>query len=271
MIAVGERSGQAELLIRGRIRRGVELLERGRLDQIAVERDALERIAAETGQPAYGWWAGLWRATEAVLTGETQAALELAQRAAEVGRPVYGEAAELELAAQAFWIRWQDGAIDELVAATAQQAERFAALTPTWRCAQASLAALSGRGDAAIELVDELAGPRLPELRADSAWAVGAAMLAEACAITRHAGPALTLYEALTPLADRWACGASGSLCLCPVSRSLGLLAGAAGRRAEADRLLGDAIERASAAGARKLAARIEEERARFDALPAGA
>jgi hypothetical protein len=172
-------------------------------------------------------------------------------------------------AAQLFWIRWQDGATDELVAATARQAERFAAVTPAWRCAQAALAALSGDGDEARALADDLTGPRLPQLRADSAWAVGASLLAEACAITRHAGPALTLYEALTPLGDRWACGASGSLCMCPISRSLGLLAAAIGRRAESDRLLSDAAARARTAGARKLAARIEDERTR-PGSPAG-
>jgi DNA-binding SARP family transcriptional activator len=263
MIAVGERSGQPELLIRGRIRRGVELLERGRLARVADEREALERIAAETGQRAHGWWAALWRATEAVLTGETEVAVQLARHAAEVGRPVYGEAAELEYAAQLFWIRWQDGATDELVAATAHQAQRFATVTPAWRCAQAALAALRGEGDDARALVDDLAGPRLPQLRADSAWAVGATLLAEACASTHHAGPAMTLYEALAPLADRWACGASGSLCMCPISRPLGLLAAAMGRRAESDRLLSDAAARARAAGADKLVARIEDERAR--------
>lgn len=267
MIAVGERSGQTELVIRGRIRRGVELLERGRLDLLTVERDALERIAAETGRPAYGWWAALWRATEAVLTGETDAALQLTHRAAEVGRPVWGEAAELEYAAQLFWIRWQDGATDELVAATARQAERFATVTPAWRCAQAALRAAVGDHDGARDLIDELAGPRLPELRADSAWGVGASMLAEACAITRHHGPALTLYEALEPLAARWACGATGSLCMCPIGRSLGLLAAAMGRWAESDRLLTDAAERARMAGAHKLALRIEDERARAAAV----
>jgi DNA-binding SARP family transcriptional activator len=263
MIAVGERSGQAELVIRGRIRRGVELLERGRFDRVAQEREELERIAAETDQPAHGWWAALWRATEAVLMGETAVALQLARRAADLGRPIYGEAAELEYAAQLFWIRWQDGATDELVAATAHQAERFATVTPAWRCAQAALAALRGEEDEARALVDDLAGPRLPQLRADSAWAVGASLLAEACAITSHAGPATTLYEALAPLADRWACGASGSLCMCPISRSLGLLAAAMGRPADADRLLSDATARARTAGASKLAARLEDERAR--------
>jgi DNA-binding SARP family transcriptional activator len=269
MIAVGERSGQAELVIRGRIRRGVELLERGQLDRVAEERDALERIATETGQPAHGWWSALWRATETVLTGETEAALQLAQQAAVVGRPMHGDAAELEYAAQLFWIRWQDGATDELVAATAAQADRFATVTPAWRCAQAALRAAVGDHDGARGLIDELAGPRLPELRADSAWAVGATLLAEACAITRHRGPAMTLYEGLAPLADRWACGASGSLCMCPVSRSLGLLAAAMGREAESDRLLGDAAERARMARANKLALRIEDERARAGS-PAG-
>jgi DNA-binding SARP family transcriptional activator len=262
MIAVGERSEQAELLIRGRIRRGVELLERGHFDLVAAEGQALERIATESGEPAYGWWAALWRASEAVLTGENDVALRLARRAAEVGRPLYPEAAELEYAAQLFWIRWQDGAIDELVAATAQQAERFGDVTPAWRCAQAAFAAQAGDGEQARALVDDLAGPRLPQLRADSAWAVGASMLAEACAITGHAGPALTLYEALAPLADRWACGASGSLCMFPVSRPLGLLAAVIGRHDESARLLSDAAARARTAGARKLAARIEDERA---------
>jgi DNA-binding SARP family transcriptional activator len=262
MIAVGDESGRADLVARGRIRRAVELLERGEFRRVAEEGMALDRIAAEAGRPEYGWWPGLWRATTTIHRGESEAALGLARKAFEVGRAVYGEAAELELAAQVFWIRWQDCEFDELRDATAGQAERFADVTPAWRCAQAAVAAHTGDDEMATALIDEFAGPRLPVLRADSAWAVGASLLAEACAITRHSAAAATLFDALEPIADRWACGASGSLCLCPISRSLGLLAAALDRWEEAERLFDDAAGRAAAAGARKLVARIESERA---------
>jgi hypothetical protein len=86
-------------------------------------------------------------------------------------------------------------------------------------------------------------------------------MLAEACAVAAYEPPAERLFDALEPLADRWAVGASGSLCMCPVSRALGLLAAARGRRDEAERYFADALERANEAGASVLAARIETER----------
>jgi hypothetical protein len=262
MIAEGERSGRSDLVARGRIRRGVELLERGEFRRVAEEGEALERIAAEANQPEYGWWAGLWRASETILKGNSEVAVHLARQAYGVGRPVHGPAAELELAAQVFWIRWQDGELGELTDATAAQAERFGAVTPAWSCAEAAVAALTGDHETAHALIDELAGPRLPVLRADSAWAVGASLLAEACAISGHATSAATLFDALEPIADRWACGSSGSLCMCPISRSLGLLAAAMDRWGDAERLFDDAAARAAAAGAHKLAARIESERA---------
>lgn len=262
MIAVGESAGRVDLVARGRIRRGVELLERGEFRRVAEEGEALSRIASESGLPEYGWWAGLWRATETVLVGDSETALGLAREAFGAGHAAFGEAAELELAAQVFWIRFQDEEFDELRDATAGQAERFADVTPAWRCAQAAVAAHTGDDEAATALLDELAGPRLPVLRADSAWAVGASLLAEACAIVGHTAAAATLFEALEPIADRWACGASGSLCLCPISRSLGLLAAAMERWEEAERLFDDASGRAAAAGAQKLAGRIESERA---------
>lgn len=261
MISLGERSGRIDLLARGRIRRGVDLLERGDLRGVAEERDALERIAAETGEAAYGWWPALWSASESILRGDSEIAARLARHAFEVGRRAYPAEAELELRAQLFWIRWQDGAYEELAAAAAAEAERFESTTPTWRCAQAAVVARIGDLDLARALIDDLAGPRLPLVRADSAWPVGATMLAEACAASGHARAAATLYGALEPIAGRWACGATGSLCICPISRSLGLLAAAMERWGDADRHFDDALARAEAAGAAKLAARTRAER----------
>jgi uncharacterized protein HemY len=53
----------------------------------------------------------------------------------------------------------------------------------------------------------------------------------------------------------------AGSLCICPISRSLGLLAAAMERWDDADRHFDDALARATAAGAAKLAARVTAER----------
>jgi hypothetical protein len=161
-----------------------------------------------------------------------------------------------------FWLGWQAGAIEQLAAATAAQAERFVTVTPAWRCAEAAVAALAGDAEHARALVDDLAGPKLlPALRADAAWPVAASMLAEACAVASHAPPAERLFEALEPLAECWAVGASGSLCICPVSRALGLLAGAMGRSAQAQEYFALAFEQANAIGAEAIAARIEAER----------
>jgi DNA-binding SARP family transcriptional activator len=262
MIALGERHGHAGVLVRGRVRRGVAFLERGELGSVAAECQELERLAADLRQPAYAWWAKLWRASEAILTGGAAEGERLAADALALGRPAYGAAAELEFQAQMFWLRWQAGAVEELVAATAAQAQRFVTVTPAWRCAEAAVTALAGDLDRARSLLDELAGEeQLAVLRGDAAWPVAASMLAEACSVAAYPEPAERLFDALEPLADRWATGASGSLCICPVSRALGLLAAARGRTAEAERYFVDALERANAVGATTLAARIESER----------
>jgi DNA-binding SARP family transcriptional activator len=262
MIALGERHGHAGVLVRGRVRRGVGFLERGDLDAAAVECEALERLAADLRQPAYAWWAKLWRASEAILTAGAAEGERRAGDALALGRPAYGAAAELEFQAQVFWLGWQAGAIERLVAASAAQAERFVTVTPAWRCAEAAVTALAGATDRARALLDELASEKqLATLRGDAAWPVAASMLAEACAVAAYPAPAERLFGALEPLADRWAVGASGSLCICPVSRALGLLAAAMGRSADAERYFADALERANAVGATALAARIEAER----------
>jgi hypothetical protein len=243
----------------------VDLLERGELAALAFEREELWRLAEELGQPAYRWWVELWRASEAILTAAPDAA-ELAERAYKAGAPAYGAVAELEFEAQRFWIGWQAGAYEQLAAAAAVQAERFVTVTPAWRCAAAAVAALTGELDTARVLLDELVGSQLATLRRDSAWPVAASMLAEACAVTGYAPPAAKLFELLEPIGDRWAVGASGSLCICPVSRSLGLLASAMGRWPVADRYLHDALARARSIGARKLELRIEAERSNLGA-----
>jgi hypothetical protein len=233
---------------------------RGDLAGAAEERDALERLAADLRQPAYAWWARLWRATEAILTAPAEGE-RLARAALEQGAAAYGPSAELEFQAQLFWLGWQAGAVERLVAATAAQGERFVTITPAWRCAEAAVTALAGDLERARTLVDELAGPMLPTLRGDTAWPVAASMLAEACAVADHAAPAERLFDALVPLGECWAVGASGSLCMCPVSRALGLLAAAMGRSDEAESYFADALARAEALGATVLAARIEAER----------
>jgi DNA-binding SARP family transcriptional activator len=262
MIALGERHGHAGVLVRGRVRRGVGFLERGDLRAVAVECEALEQLAADLRQPAYAWWAKLWRASEAILTRGAPDGQRRAAEALALGRPAYGAAAELEFQAQIFWLGWQAGAIEQLVAASAAQAERFVTVTPAWRCAEAAVTALAGATDRARALLDELASERqLAALRGDAAWPVAASMLAEACAVAAYPAPAERLFGALEPLAERWAVGASGSLCICPVSRALGLLAATTGRSADAERYFADALERANAVGATVLAARIEAER----------
>lgn len=260
MIALGQRHREVDVLIRGRTRRAVHLLEFADLEAVAWEGAQLEGIAEELGQPAYRWRPRLWQATEALLTGQLDEGERLAHQAFETGAAAFGEAAELELHAQLFSLHLQRDTVEELSFEAQRLAARYS-FTPAWRCVQALIALKLGHLRTARSIVHELAGTGLVRLRQDAGWLVAATLLAEVCAGVQEPDAARRLYEALAPHSDRWAVTPSGSVCLYPVSHPLALLATTMDRPKDADRHLAQARKQAHAAGANPLIERLERER----------
>lgn len=262
MIELGQRHREVDILIRGRTRRAVHLLEFADLEAVAREGAQLEGIAEELGQPAYRWRPRLWQATEALLTGQLDEGERLAHQAFDLGAAAFGEAAELELHAQRFALQRQRDTIEELSSEAKKLATRYS-FTPTWRCVQALIALKLDDLPTARSTLHELTRDGMVELRHDPAWLVAATLLAEVCTGVDDRDAARPLYHALAPHADRWAVTPSGSVCLDPVSRPLALLAATLDRPHDAERHLAHARTHAHAAGAKPLMARLDHEGAK--------
>ena len=261
LIDLGQRHREPQILIRGRTARAVTLLELGELAGMSTESAELERLAAELGQPAYGWWAALWRATRALLTEPLDEAAALADQALELGRAAFGEAAELAYQSQLFWRHWQLGSLAELSGALSELAARYQSM-PAWRAITAIVELELGRPQAARQIVHQVMHVGL---RPADDPALTAALLAEVCLRSGDSQPAARLYEMLLPYEARWAVTRWGSVSLCPIARPLGLLAATLGEHARASEYLNRAVDEAKHLGAERLAARAQTE---LESLP---
>jgi len=261
LLAVARTPEQAAL---AHVRRAADLFELGDFAGVRAEREALTTLAAGLRQPAYLWWAALWRSTEAIFTGAPEAE-RFAREAYAAGRASVGAAADLELGAQTFWLHLEHDRLGEHVDALYAAFERYAAL-PAARCALARLDAEAGRLDAAARALARLTGPELASIRREAGWPIAAALLSEVCARVGDADAAQRLRAQLEPIADRWATSAYGSLCLGPLAGSLALVCATAGGWDDAERHRHHALAACSATGAAPAAARLEREYAHLAA-----
>jgi DNA-binding SARP family transcriptional activator len=249
----------AETLVPAFVHQTVDQVELGELGALEANADVLTELSTRLRQPAYRWWAHLWRATAAILRGDVEKGAELAQRAFEAGRAGFGPAAELELRAQLLWLRIEQGQLDEVAAALPALEDSFSAL-PVWQSLKARVLAEVGRGDEAAHVVGDLASSGLARLERDTNWLISAALLAETLARTGDASGAARLRSALEPRVTHWAVSARGTVCLGPLAGSLSLVSAVEGRAEEAERYYRMALGQCERARAALAARRLERE-----------
>ena len=94
----------------------------------------MRELAAAERRPELGWWPALWEAATAIRAGRLDDGERLALEAHAIGAPAYGEAADVELQAQLFWLRWRQGRLAELDGAAQSLGDTHRGL-PIWRAA----------------------------------------------------------------------------------------------------------------------------------------
>jgi hypothetical protein len=254
----GER-GDAETLVPAFVHQTADQLELGDVSALEANAAALTELAAELRQPAYAWWAHLWRATAAIVRGEIKDGAAMAQGAFEAGRAAFGQAAELELRAQLVWLRMEQGQLDELAASLSELEGSFSIL-PVWGCLKARVLAEVGRSEEATRTVTALTGRGLAALERDTNWLISASLLAETFVRTGDAEAAGQLRSALAPRAAHWAASARATVCFGPLAGPLALLSAVEGNGEEAERYYRTALDQCRSAGARLAAERLERE-----------
>jgi hypothetical protein len=243
LVALGERTGDAEIELHGRHWRVVDLLEQGEVASAADEIRVYDRLSAEARLPAFAWYVPAWRATLAGYRGELAAARRLADDAHAQATRVRDDNADRVLAANHYTLHVVEETLKELDLGSV----RAGIKSPAGRSYRASLALCLAElddDDAARALLDEAAAEGIERMPRDGNVLIGLAQLAEACAAVGHAECAAAVVPLLEPFADRMvvlvrATGLAGS-----AARPLGRALAAAGRTDEAI----DALEAAIAA-----------------------
>jgi tetratricopeptide (TPR) repeat protein len=259
-VAIAERIDDSELGLQGRQWLAADLLELGDATRSRKEMRRHAQLAQNLRQPFHRWVAGGLRVTDAHMAGAFKRAERLAERAYSDGVIAHEDDAFQSLSAQLFWIRRDQGRLDELGDLVERSLQRFEATATFWRALAALHAAETG--------VTRVAEQRLAGLTEDDAltaialdpdWCSTMACLAQASGRVGDPASAATLYRALAPF------GASnvvarGGICLGAVSEYLGILARTCGWWRPAEEHFEHALAFNGALAAPALLARTQHE-----------
>jgi DNA-binding SARP family transcriptional activator len=219
-----------ELTLQGHAWLVVDLLEAGDRTAVEAQIEAFAAGAESLRQPLFTWNAMMWRAMLALLEGRLADADRLASDALASGIRPEGITAPQYHAMQTLAIRREQLRIAELESA----ARELAAGNPdrvAWRAALATMLCDTGRLDLARAELAALVGPGAPEITPDGDWIAIIALLSEVASELGDAERSALLYELLVPHAEATVVVGLGAVCLGAVSRYLGRLAHATGRR----------------------------------------
>jgi len=236
--AVG--AGNREWEMAGRVWRAAALLEKGDIDRLDGELDRLGQLEAVVKVPSDQVRVATLRAARAMMRGDFDRGIELAQLAHAVGK--IAEPANADQVLQAQMIaplreRRQLGAVVPLV----EQLAAEYADAPGWRCAAAFVLCEAGQRAQSRGILDSLARDEFVAVPRDLAWMLAMAYLAEVAAAVGDPGHADALYRLMVPYEGRnvglWDIASGGA-----VAYFLGILAARAGDPDRAMRHLRDAI-----------------------------
>ena len=264
MLLVAAAARNDEFAFSARYARAHCFLERGDSVSIDAEVQAMDELAARIRVSVYTWRVAGLHALRPLLDGRLAEAEQQLRDAFEAFGP--GESVFVDYLfehAELLAIRWAQGRVEDVLDQIREHAVRFPTI-PRWRNAIAAVE--TGDAHAARQEVERYARDNF-SLGWPGLWILHACALAEACVLIRETGPAATLYELLTPYADRIAANVT-ILPFGPVAMRLGMLAGLLERWTDAEAHFARALRLCDAMGARAVRARVLVEQARTFRAP---
>lgn len=250
IVALAKGLGDRDRLLEGTLVRHKALMQLGDLRAARTELAAAARLAEELRQPSQLWYVAADRSALALLEGRFDEAEGLIQRALDVGGQAQRMEAHSTFALQMWALRREQGRLAEVLTLVRRGDEDFP-WYPLFRCCLANLYAELGEKGRARALLDELAPDRFAAVPLDNEWLFSMCLLPEPAAELEDSSTAQGLYELLAPF-EGLPAYSPPELFLGAVSRYLGILAGALGRRDEAEAHF----------------ARAADQNERMDALP---
>ncbi|GAA4408429.1 hypothetical protein GCM10023168_25780 [Fodinibacter luteus] len=262
-VHAARRSGDAELLIEAVRMRYLDLLAAGRMAEAGAARRDAETAITDLGRPLYLWYPAMWRAMEALRTGDPAAAQLIEQFRIEGTRWGYQDAGLVHLV-QAVALGVDHGTVAQVLAVhepvLLPMAERFAVVL-----AYAHMAA--GDAEKARRHLHRPASDGFESLPRDLSLLYNLAYAAEAAAVLRQREASRRLAELLTPSAAQTIVLGSGALCLGSAAHFAGVAHAAAGHTDTAVELLRRAVSANDEQGSGPAAAR---SRAVLEAVRSG-
>ena len=265
LLRLAESADDRELALQSRHWVVTDLLELGQIESAEREIAAHARLAEELRQPLYLWFASVWRAMRALLQGRFDHAESLAATALEIGLRAEPENAEPVYSALMFWLRREQGRMEEMVEAIRAYAAQHPDLARTFGCALALMyAELERKTDAEREFqaLVTFGFANLQRVEAVN-WQMALAAAAEACGYLDDPH-AVDLYPLLLPFARRNILAGMANVCFGSGSRYLGLLATTLRRWPEAEQHFDDALAMHAELRSPPLIARTQHDYARM-------
>ena len=237
--AVAARNPEWEMA--GRIWRAAALLEAGYVNELDTELEVLGRLEAIVLVPSDQVRVATLRAARAMMQGDFDRGIELAQQAHAIGSVAEPANADQVLQAQMITPMRERGQLAIAVPLVEELAQQYAD-APGWLCAAAFVFSEANETERARAILESLAADRFVTVPRDLAWMQAIAYLAEVAAAVGDATHAVTLYELMVPYAGRnvglWDIASGGA-----VAHFLGILAARAGNSELAMRHLRDAVD----------------------------
>ena len=242
LVQVAERTGDRDRLLEGTLLRHKALVTLGDMDAARIEHETSIRLADELRQPSHRWYPAADRAWLALFEGRFEEAERLIRKALLLGEKALGPMeAQVAYRLQLYELRRIQGRVAEVEDLIRRSIGEFPGY-PMFRCVLASIHAELGRVPQARVLMDELAADGFTWLPFDNEWLFGMSFLPEVASFLRDSDRARTLLDLLAPYA-RLNAFSPPELCRGSVARPAGIAAASAGRWADAERLLEEAVE----------------------------
>lgn len=260
-IALAESVGDCELSMRGRTLRSIDLLEKGDIGAARAEMATFTRDALRQGQPFHTNCGVVMRALQALMAGDlVQAEADLDQ-VFDTSRRLQRHTALQAAYVQLFFLRREQGRLDELVT-------RFAELEqdgriPGWQAILALAQLELGFPEGAKDSLDLLLRDGIP-VAMDSTWLATVCVAAEAAVGVGDRAMCARLFAVLKPYSGLHAVVGvmTPVVCLGSVARHLGLLCARLGRLDEAEAYLQQAAAANRAMGNIVVTAHCRHDRA---------
>jgi tetratricopeptide (TPR) repeat protein len=258
-IEAARRAGDVHLELSSMLVAQTDYMESGQVAEQLAMLEEFERRAATQRSPLYDVYGSFLRSCRLLVTGQYDAAEQLANEALAAGLASHGSSTQMAHAGQMFCIAWDRGQLGDIVDFVEPLAASSPS-TPIWRVALVGSLIAAGRVEEAQRTFDELVtadGVKVPD---DSLYFTSACFLVEAARALGDRGGASALRRTLEPYANRIAITGLGGVGIGPVCRYVGIAAHVEGDLDAAVEHLGAAVEASSRHGMRPFTARAHRD-----------